>query len=172
MAAKTAGTWASISRPGYGAFTDVDTTARFPLGTRVEVKDTGATAYPGDAELIYLPGCASTARGSVVTISGAVGTYTSALIAARAIGDVAVALAAVTAATSFGWYQTRGVGVALCDAGVADGAALYIDGTSGRCDDTAVAGDAIQGMRAASADDTNTCLVVMNYPKVGDFDNA
>lgn len=172
MAAKTAATWAAVVPAGIGNFTDVDTTARFPLGMRVTVKDTGSTAYPGDAELIYLPGVASTARGSVVTISGAAGTYTTTLIAARAIGDVAVALAAVTAATSFGWYQTRGVGVALCDAGVVDGAALYIDGTSGRIDDTVVAGDAVQGMRAASTDDTNTCLVVLNYPKVGDFDNA
>lgn len=168
MAAKTAGTWAVIEPMGFGNLTDVDTVKRVPLGTRCKARDVGSTAY-GEAEFIYLAGVTSTARGSVVLITTA---YTTALVAARTIGNLAVALAAVDAATKFGWYQVRGQGVALCDATIADGAALYIDGTSGRIDDTAVAGDAVMGMRAASADDTNTIVVVMDYPKTGDFDNA
>src|SRR6478609_3010059 len=101
MAAKTAGTWAVTSPIGFGNLTQVDTTKRFALGTRCRARDTGATAY-GDAEFIYLAGVASTARGSVVLITTG---YTTALVAARTIGDLAVALSAVTAVTSFGWYQ-------------------------------------------------------------------
>lgn len=167
MAAKTAGTWVALDKAGYGAFTDVDTTARFALGDRVKVKDVGSTAY-GYGELIYLLGVASTVRGSVVTINDDWGT---ALITARAKGAVAVALAATVAAT-YGWYQILGKGVASCDT-VADGAACYIDGTDGRIDDAAVAGDQVIGMWTSSADDTATCLVTMaTYPATADYDNA
>ena len=167
MAAKTAGTWVALDKAGFGAFTDVDTAARFPLGTRCKVKDVGSTAY-GLGELIYLLGVASTARGSVVTITDDYGT---ALITARAKGGVAIALAA-TVASTYGWYQILGKGVAACDT-VADGAACYIDGTDGRIDDAAVAGDQIIGMQTSSTDDTNTCLVTMAvYPATADYDNA
>lgn len=169
MAAKTAGDFQVLSPLGIGALTDVDTTARFTLGTKCMARDMGATAY-GDGEFVYLSGVASTARGSVVTISGTNGT---ALIAARAVGRVALALGAVDATTKFGWYQISGKGVALCDATIAADAPLYIDGTSGRCDDTVVAGDCIMGMKAFSADDTNTLVVNMaGTCLVGDFDNA
>lgn len=167
MAAKTAGTWMALNPAGINPDDTVGTTKLYPLGTRVKARDVGTTAY-GDGEFIYLQGVGSTVRGSVVVITTG---YTTALIAARTIGDLAVALGACVA-SNYGWYQVVGQGVAASDAGVADGAALYIDGTSGRIDDTVVAGDAVQGMRAASTDDTNTCVVVMQYPKTGDFDNA
>lgn len=169
MAAKTAGDFQVLSPVGIGNLTDVDTTARFALGTRCTARDMGATGY-GEGEFIYLAGATSVARGSVVTISSA---NVAVLIAARAIGSVAVALAAVDAATKYGWFQTMGKGVALCDSTITDGAALYIDGTSGRVDDTVVAGDAVMGMKAASTDDTNTVVVNMTSRcLVGDFDNA
>jgi hypothetical protein len=168
MAAKTAGTWAVTSPVGFGQLDQVDTTARFPLGSRCKAKDVGSTAY-GDGEFIYLSGVGSTVRGSVVLITDDYGT---ALIQARDKGGVGVALAVVDATTKYGWYQVLGKGVAACDT-VADGAPCYIDGTAGRIDDAAVAGDAVLGMRTSSADDTNTCLVTMaSYPSVGDFDNA
>lgn len=167
MAAKSQGTWQATRPAGITVDGAVGTTKLYPLGTRVQAKDTGSTDY-GSGEFIYLQGVASTAAGSVVHISTA---YTTALVAARGIGPVAVALGACVA-SNYGWYQIAGKGVALCDAGITDGAGLYIDGTSGRVDDTAVAGDAVSGMRASSTDDTNTCLVVMNYPSTADFDNA
>lgn len=168
MAAKTAGTWVALTPAGYGAFTDVDTTARFPLGTRVKVKDVGSTQY-GDGELIYLTGVTSTARGSVVSITDAYGTT---LIAARVAGAAGLALAAVDATTKYGWYQVLGQGVAACDT-VAANAACYIDGTAGRIDDAGVAGDQVVGMRTVTSDDTGTCVVCMaTYPSTADFDNA
>lgn len=170
MAAKTAGTWKPIDMIGVASdLSAVDTTKVVPLGTRIRAKDVGSTAY-GEGEFIYLAGVASTARGSLVTIDSA---YTTSLLTAQDFGAVAVALAAVTAATSFGWYQIRGTGVAACDSGVADAALLYIDGTAGRCDDTAVAGDLIHGMTAVGTDDTNTVVVQMACnPFVGHTDNA
>lgn len=168
MAAKTAGTWAVTDRIGFGNLADVDTTARFPLGTRVRAVDVGSTGY-GPAEFIYLSGVASTVRGSVVLITD---TYGTTLLTARDKGAVAVALGAVAATTSFGFYQILGKGVAACDV-VAANAPCYIDGTNGRIDDAAVAGDAVLGMRTVTADDTSTCVVNMaTYPAVGDFDNA
>lgn len=168
MAAKTAGTWVACG-PVVGINPDstVGTTQLYPLGFRVKARDMGSTAY-GEGEFIYLQGVASTARGSVVLITDDWGTT---LITARDKGAVAVALGA-NVASNYGWYQILGKGVAACDT-VADGAACYIDGTDGRIDDAAVAGDCVLGMRTSSADDTSTCLVTMSaYPTVGDFDNA
>lgn len=169
MAAKTAGTWKVIGEIGVQSdLSQVDATAQYTLGKRVKAKDMGTTAY-GFAEFIYLTGATSTVRGSVVLITDTFGTS---LIAARAIGAVAVALAIVDTATKAGWYQVLGTGVAACDT-VAANAPCYIDGTSGRIDDAAVAGDAVQGMRTVSSDDTGTCVVNMAaHPVVGDFDNA
>jgi hypothetical protein len=121
------------------------------------------------AEFVYLSGVTSCARGSVCLITDGWGTS---LIAARAIGAVCVSLGAVDASTKYGWFQVRGQAVALCDT-VAAAAPCYIDGTSGRIDDLAVAGDAVQGMRTVTSDDTGTCVVNMTGPcLVGDFDNA
>lgn len=169
MAAKTAGTWAVLEPLGFGNLDQVDTTARFTLGTRCKARDTGSTAY-GDGEFIYLKGVGSTARGSVVLITGA---YATALVQARDKGALAVALAAVDATTKFGWYQIKGKAVVACDSTITDDAPMYIDGTAGRVDDTAVAGDQVIGMRAASTDDTNTCVVAMvTNPATADYDNA
>lgn len=169
MGAKTAGTWVSTDQKmGVGDLTVVGTTLLHPLGTRIKAEDKGTTAY-GIGEFIYLEGVANTVRGDLAYITA---DFATVLVVARSIGDLAVALAANNAAASYGWYQIFGKGVVRSDSSITDDAPLYIDGTAGRCDDTVVAGDAIQGMRAASTDDTNTIVAYMNYPKVGDFDNA
>jgi hypothetical protein len=168
MPAKTAGTWQVLEPVGIADLTNVDTTAAWPLGTRCRARDKGTTDY-GPGEFIYLQGVSSTARGSVVLITD---TYGTSLLQARDKGAVAVALAAVDATTKYGWYQIRGKAVVACDT-VAANAACYIDGTAGRVDDAAVAGDQIIGMRTVTADDTSTCVVTMACnPAVADFDNA
>lgn len=168
MAAKVAGTWQVQDPIGISDITVVDATAQLPLGKRCTAYDTGATGY-GFGEFIYLKGATSVARGSVCIIGD---DYIVTLIAARAIGAVCLSLGAVDTATKAGWFQVLGRGVALCDT-VAAAAPCYIDGTSGRIDDAAVAGDAVMGMRTNTADDTGTCVVTMgSYPLTGDFDNA
>lgn len=168
MAAKTGGTWKSIDLIGVEDMTTVGTTKLWPLGQRCKAQDVGSTAY-GFGDFVYAAGCTSTARGSVVLIGD---SYDTTLLAARDKGAVGLALAAVDATTKFGWYQVRGKGVALCDT-VAAAAPCYIDGTSGRIDDAAVAGDQVIGMRTVSADDTSTCVVNMvTFAATADFDNA
>ncbi len=170
MAAKVAGNWRVLSPVGVQAdLAVVDATAQHALGKRIKARDAGSTAY-GDAEFVYLNGVASVVRGSVCVITG-VGAVT--LIAAAAKGAVCLALGAVDTATKAGWFQVLGKGVALCDATIAADAPLYADGTSGRCDDTAVAGDLITGMTAFGADDTNTIVVYMACnPSISNFDNT
>ena len=167
MAAKTAGTWQVDQEMGVGDLSVVGTTKLHELGKRVRARDVGTTAY-GWGDFIYLQGVVSTGRGSVVLIKD---DYTTSLIAARDAGAVGVALGACVA-SNYGWYQTRGQAVAACDT-VAANAACYIDGTAGRIDDAAVAGDQVIGMRTVTADDTSTCVVNMGtFAAVADFDNA
>lgn len=135
----------------------VDTSAKIPIGTRARDKSGN--------EYIYLLGVASTAAGSVVTYDEA-GVTT--LIAANAIGPVAVAEAA-TVASTYGWYAIKHLGKSCaCDAGITDNAKVYIDGTSGRVDDTVVAGDQIMGMVFRSTDTSNFATVQLDYPYASD----
>src|SRR5688572_15894710 len=129
MAAKTAGTWVVTEPMGVGDLSVTGTTQLHPLGTKCMAKDVGSTAY-GLGEFVYLTGVTSTVRGSVVIITD---TWGTALVAARSIGAVAVALSACDASTKYGWYQILGQGVAACDT-VAANAPCYVDGTSGRID--------------------------------------
>jgi hypothetical protein len=105
----------------------VDTAAAVPVGTIVRASD---PTY-GAGEFIYLKGVASTATGSFVTYNADDGS--TALLAADAIGPVAVAMGA-TVASTWGWYQISGKAV---------GKALV--------DDAVVAGDRVKRAKGASA---------------------
>lgn len=161
MAAKTAGTWRVLSPVGMSAdLTDFGTTLLFPLGTKVRAKDMGTTDY-GFGEFMYLQGCASTVRGSVVTIND---NWLTALVVADAKGGVGVALAA-NVASNYGWYQILGRGVATSETTIVDGTQAYVGATAGYIDDAATAGDQIIGMIISSTTDTGTCLMTMTtYP--------
>lgn len=135
----------------------IDTTQQVPIGTRAH--DVYGNEY------IYLKGIGSTAAGSVVTFDEA-GVTT--LIAANAIGPVAVAMAA-TVANTWGWYAVRHLGLSCaCDASITDNAKVYIDGTAGRVDDTVVTGDQITGMVFRSTDTSNFATVQLFYPQATD----
>lgn len=168
MAAKTLGTYVALNLAGVADPTNVDTTKAWPLGTRCKARDVGSTAY-GEVELMYVAGGTNVAARSVVTIAS---DFSTVLIAARAKGAVGVALSAIDSTSKYGWVVIRGKAAAASDT-VSDASACYIDGTAGRVDDAAVAGDQIIGMQTASADDTNTCVVnMLCNPAVADFDNT
>lgn len=116
-----------------------------PLGTILK----GYDRTLGFGEFILLKGVASTVVGSWVTFNA--DDYTTALLAANAVGPVAIAMSANTAATDAAWYQITGKAQALLAASTAENSALYIDGTSGIADDDTVAGDRIWNAISASA---------------------
>lgn len=121
-----------------------DTVQNHPLGTIVTAYD---PTY-GAGEFIYLKGLAATAVGSWVTYNMDDGTTT--LLAANAIGPVAVAMSA-NVASQYGWYQVQGKAVGLCLTGFLDNANVYATATAGSVDDAVVAGDRVKGAVGASA---------------------
>lgn len=126
------------------ALADTSTIARHALGTIVRAKD---PSY-GAGEFIYLKGVASTAIGSWVTYNMDDGG--TALLAANAIGPVAIAMSA-NLANQYGWYQIQGKAVGLCLAGFLDNANVYATATAGSVDDAVVAGDRVKNATGASA---------------------
>ena len=122
-------------------------TQQHPLGTIVQASDVNY----GVGEFIYLKGLASTAQGSWVTYN--YDDFTTALLAANAIGPVAVAMSACVA-NKFGWYQIAGKTVGKAATGYADNGLVYATATAGTIDDAVVAGDRVKNALGASALDT------------------
>ena len=149
------------------AIADTSTVQLLPLGTRVKADDVASTNY-GEGEFIYLKGVASTAIGSCVLINP--DDWSTSLLAANNIGDVAFAMSA-NPASSFGWYQIYGKAVGKVLAGFVDNANCYGTATAGSIDDAIVAGDRIKKCKGASAIDTpSTGLAELEiaYPFVDD----
>lgn len=132
---------AEVGLPGIA---DLSTTQLTQLGKIVDAYD---STY-GAGEFIYLKGVASTVVGSWVTYNLDDGSTT--LLAANAIGPVAVAMS-ICVAGSYGWYQIQGKAVGKVSALFADNANLYATATPGEADDEVVAGDRIKRAKGASA---------------------
>lgn len=129
------------------AIDENSTTQHAPLGTIIQAKDVATTAY-GSGEFIYLKGVASTAVGSWVTYNA--DDNSTALLAADAIGPVAVAMSA-SVASEYGWYQISGKAVGKALASYADNGLVYATATAGSIDDAVVAGDRVKLAKGASA---------------------
>lgn len=123
------------------------TTQKHALGEIVSAKH----ATYGVGEFVYLKGVASTAAGSWVTYNA--DDYSTALLAANAIGPVAVSMSA-NVAGQWGWYQINGKAVGKALASFADNANVYATATAGSIDDAVVAGDRVKRAKGASAVDT------------------
>lgn len=135
------------ARIGVQAIAETSTTQRHPLGTVVRATD---PTY-GAGEFIYLAGVASTAIGSWVKYME--DGYTTSLLAANDIGQVAVAMSA-NVASQYGWYQIKGKAIGKALASYADNGLVYATATAGSVDDAAVAGDRVKKALGASAIDT------------------
>lgn len=149
-----------------GLLSDVDTTARHAMGTRV----IGQDALGNSAEYIYLTGVASTIVGSVVTFDE-LGITT--LIVINAKGPVAVAMGIVDAATKFGWYCIQGTVPTDVVANSADNSMVGRETTDGKVGDGRAAGDQIANMFQRAA--TTAAAVVncqLDHPFVDDFMGA
>ena len=140
----------------------VHSTKKHRLGTRKKGIDGN--------EYIYLKGVTSCADGSWVTFGS---DYTAVLAVADGQGLVAVANAAVDAATEYGWFTIYGVEDALVLASYdgTNGAGTYLTSTAGSADDTDVAGDAIHGAVGQTDRDTTTGMseFILSYPFVLDL---
>jgi hypothetical protein len=148
-----------------GALTDVDSTARNPVGTVVD----GVDDFGMKAEFIYLKGIGSTIVGSVVTYDEA-GVTT--LIVANGIGPVAIAMA-VTVADTWGWYCIRGTVKADVVANSADNTTVGRETTNGKIGDGRSAGDEIANAVQREATTTAALAYVqIMYPYVDNFQGA
>ncbi len=149
-----------------GYLTDVDTTAKNPVGLRVY----GLDATGNSAEFIYLKGVTSTIVGSVVTYDEA-GVTT--LLAANAKGPVAVAMGIVDAVTKYGWYCIQGTVPVDVVANCADNACMGRETTDGKVGDGKAAGDQIANFFSRAA---TTAAAIINcqidHPFVDDFMGA
>jgi hypothetical protein len=140
-------------------FTNIDDSQLYPLMSRR--RDEQGNEY------VYLKGLASTALGSWVTFDE-VGV--TALLAANAIGEVAIAMGACVA-SKFGWYLVYGSCQAKVAAAFADNGNIYATATAGTADDAIVAGDRVKcaiGRSAIDAVVTGCALVQVNYPFMDD----
>lgn len=143
---------------------ETSTTLKHRLGDRFKCSD--PTYGPG--EFIYLQGVASTVVGSWVTFNADDGT--TALLAANAIGPVAIAMSA-NVASQYGWYQIYGKAVGKALTGFADNGNVYATATAGSVDDAIVAGDRVKNAKGASAVDTPSAGLAefeIQYPVMDD----
>lgn len=132
---------------GFQPIATTDTVQNHRLGTIVKAED---ETY-GGGEFIYLKGVASTVVGSWVTYNLDDGS--TALLAANAIGPVAVAMSA-NVASQYGWYQISGKAVGKALTGYVDNALVWATATAGSVDDAVVDGDMVHLAKGASALDT------------------
>lgn len=152
----------AINAPGLfiEALDQVDTAKRFALGTYV---DLGNDAY------VYVQGVTSGAANKLATFTSA-GVTT--LLAGNAVGMVGVFVAALDATTKYGWLQVKALaGRSVATDTVAANTVPYIDGTSGRVDDAAVAGDKVYNAILTSADTSNVATMWFNHPYVTNESN-
>lgn len=118
------------------------TTQKHPLGMIVQAED---PTY-GQGEFIYLKGVASTAVGSWVGYSPALGT--SVLAVANGNYPLAVSMTTNTTTTSYAWYQISGVAQALGLTSITHSSGfLWLTSTAGSLDDASVIGDAVINAR-------------------------
>jgi hypothetical protein len=151
-----------MSNATVGAITDIHTVAQNPLGS---IKNEGGKEY------VYLQGIGSTVAGAWVTYDEA---GLTALLAANAVGPVAVAMAA-TVASTYGWYCRKALSVqANVAASSADNSGqLGREGADGVAGDGRAAGDAINGAWARAATTAAATIAVqIEYPFVNDCTGA
>lgn len=148
--------------PVAGAPGEVYTTLINPLMT--EATDHRGYVY------IFLQGVASLVSGDAVTYDEA-GVTT--LLAANAIGPVAIATAAVDSTSEYGWFGRKGVFTVNGVANSADNVGLGRETTNGKLGDGRGAGDGIANMVARSATTSAADMTVQcHFPYVDDFHGA
>lgn len=147
------------SSPATGNHDDVHTTQQNALGAVRRFSD--GNSY------IYLKGVTSCADGSVVAYQP--GVWTAVLVATGVKGSVAIAQAAVDAATKYGWFLVIGSDTITVRSATTSNTALFIGGVAGYVSSTAVKGDQILNLmiRNAAAADGGSAQVQIDRAFVG-----
>jgi hypothetical protein len=147
------------SSPAVGAHDEVHTSQLNPLGAVRKFSD--GNTY------IYLKGVTSCFDGATVVYQP--GVWTAVLVATGVKGSVAIAQAAVDAATEYGWFLLIGSDTITVRSATASNVALFAGGVSGYVDDTAVKGDQIIGafVRNAAGGDGGSAQIQIDRATVG-----
>ena len=131
------------ARIGHQPIANTETTQAHPLCSRTWARHETF----GEGEFIYLKGVGSTVTTSWVTFDHSTGLTT--LLAANAVGPVAIAMSANASTTSYGWYQIYGAGYGKSANAIAINTQIYGAG-SGTVDDAVVDGDMIHNAKCIS----------------------
>lgn len=129
------------SSPAVGAHDEVHTSRMNELGAVRRFSD--GNAY------IYLKGVTNCFDGATVVYQP--GVWTAVLAATTVKGSVAIAQAAIDAATKFGWFLHIGSDVITVRTACTSNTALFLGGVAGYVDIAAVKGDQIIGMYIRNA---------------------
>lgn len=139
-------------------FNQVHATKKYRLGTRKE--DVSGNQY------VYLKGVASCAAGDFVAFVGSAFTAVRSLDSTITSGALAVAQAAVDAATKYGWFMTRGyyatANVATHSGG--SGLALFLSSSAGRATSTPATEKTIVGGFTTGNSTANVGPVFVSNP--------
>ena len=127
--------------PAVGAHNEVHTSQLNPLGA--------VRLFSDGNYYIYLKGVTSCVDGSIVVYQP--GVWTAILIATGVKGSVAIAQAAVDAATEYGWFMHIGSDVTTTRTALTSNTALFAGGVAGYVDVTAVKGDQVIGLYCRNA---------------------
>lgn len=103
---------------------------------------------------IYLAGVGSTAVGDWVNFKH--GVWTTARLTTAMRGGVAIASAAVTAATNYGWYGYIGSFTSNCLSATLSNQYLYATATAGSAEDLLIKNELISNATATGAPVTST----------------
>jgi hypothetical protein len=116
---------------------------------------------------IYLKGVTSCVDGSMVVFQP--GVWTAVLLATGLKGSLAIATAAVDAATEFGWFAYIGQDVGIARSAIASNTTLFAGGVAGSPDDVAVKGDQLINCisRNAAAGGGDSVIIQLDRAFIG-----
>lgn len=145
--------------PGVGEHNEVHASQKNELGA--------VRLFSDGNHYIYLKGATSVVDGDVVVFQP--GVWTAVRIATGVKGQVAIAQAAVDAATEYGWFLYIGDDVITVRTATTSNTALFAGGVTGFVSSTAVKGDQILGMmiRNAAAADGGSAQVQIDRASIG-----
>lgn len=147
--------------------------ASVPVGTIAQFRDVSAIGL-GVGEFVYLPGNTGVLAGDIVTYNVANGSAGAGTVSrwagtASTGQPLALATAALSATTLWGWYQIAGAGIANCTTAPSSGNNVYYGGIAASARGVTTAGAQMIGATFTNAGDGGTpvkAIVQLNRPHV------